>query len=100
MACASCGSPNLLVARFCARCGQPLAGSLSPETDSGGSPGHNAAHIAQEPDVSSLEYRPPPSLFKGPEAGLWQRAVMGLAALALVLMGLAVLVGGVDSATP
>ena len=84
MECASCGSPNLPVAQFCGRCGQPLAQPVAADAVSVGSPVHYAAPVAQEPEVSSTRYRPPPSLLKGPEVGLWQRAVMGLAALVLL----------------
>ena len=84
MECASCGSQNLPVALFCGRCGQPLARAPSPETVPADSPGHDAAPAAHQPVVSSPRHRAPSSLFRGLEAGLWQRVVMGLAALVLV----------------
>lgn len=34
MYCQACGSPNLQEARFCAKCGRPLAAPLGPDTGS------------------------------------------------------------------
>ena len=72
MTCFSCGHVNPAESRFCGRCGAELG--VRPPTQ---------AEAA--PQTPSPAPRPSPQGRPETDAGLWQRVLLGLAALVLVL---------------
>ena len=87
--CVTCRSLNLPENRFCVQCGQSLAIPL--KTDVAESPGREA-DTSQDPDESTRPLRLDDS-----NASLWQRAVMLLGAIVLLILTPFIVVGGTPS---